>query len=198
VAIVGGAKKENGHLEDFKLLPYSDNLDLSYFYQKANEKGFDNNSSKQALIDCFDKDKEKQVWILYSGGLPIGSVGAHSFYDIMGPGSYRILARTCIIKTVINRARTLRDIKTHSHIVDRYYVPQCLTWANTDKVYATSNMSSVASQRLVHTIYFPAMESLGLVSKVKEVEYRKQVQTVWQYHPEEFLKSLYKHQPDII
>lgn len=195
---VGGAKKESGPLEGLKLIPYNDNLDLSYFYEKAKEKGFDNNSSKEALINCFDKEKEKQVWILYNDSLPIGSVGAHSFDEGMGPGSYRILARTCIIETVVNRARTLRELKQHSHIVDRYYVPQCLTWANTDKVYATSNMSSVASQRLVHTVYLPAMESLGLVSKVKEVEYRKQVQTVWQYHPEEFLKSLYKHQPDII
>lgn len=173
-------------------------MDLSYFYSKAEEKGYYNNVNKKVLIDAFSGEKEKQFWILYDQQLPKGSVGAHSFDEIMGPGSYRILARTCIIQTFVQGIGTIRELKQHSHVVDRYYVPQCLTWANTDKVYATSNMSSVASQRLVHTIYFPAMESLGLVSKVKEVEYRKQVQTVWQYHPEEFLKSLYKHQPDII
>lgn len=195
---VGGAKKESGRLENLKLVPYSDQLDLTYFYNKAREKGFYNNSSRQALIGSFDSEREKQFWILYKDTLPIGSVGVHSFDEVMGPGSYRILTRTCVIETVVARARTLKQLKKHSHIVDQHYVPQCLMWANTDKVYATSNMSDVASQRLVHTIYFPSMEKMGLVSKIAEVEYRKQVQTVWQYHPEKFFKSLYMHQPHII
>jgi len=197
VVNVGGAKKESGHLEKLKLLPYNDKLDLTYFYTKAKEKGYYNNCSKEVLIDCFNDVKEKQFWILYEEDLPIGSVGVHSFDDVMGPGSYRILARTCIVKPVEHNLRNKSGFKTHDHVVDKLFVPQCLLWANSDKVYATSNMSSIASQRLVHTIYFPIMQQMGLVSKIKEVEYRKQTQTVWQYHPEKFLTSLYSAHPSL-
>ena len=80
----------------YKIVPWSKDLDLTEFYQQAESRGFKNNSSQQALVDCFNNEKEKQVWILYFNNQPVGSVAAHSFDDVMGPDSYRIAARTCV------------------------------------------------------------------------------------------------------
>jgi hypothetical protein len=62
--------------------------------------------------------------------------------------------------------------------------------AGRGRMFATSNASKQASQRLVHSYYFPTLAKLGIVSKIKDVHYRHTDQTVWEIHPEEFLANL--------
>jgi hypothetical protein len=78
-----------------KLKEWDPSLDLTEFYSEATRRGFVNNSSQKAMIDCFRNEKEWSVWILYDNDRAIGSVAAHSFDDVMGPNSYRILTRVC-------------------------------------------------------------------------------------------------------
>ena len=47
----------------FKLIPYSDRLDLTEFYKTAERKGFVNNSSKKMLIDSLSKEDRYMVWM---------------------------------------------------------------------------------------------------------------------------------------
>lgn len=181
----------------FEIIPFSDELDLTDFYAEAERRGFANNASKKAMIDCFRNEKEKQVWILYENKRAIGSVAAHSFDDVMGPNSYRILTRVC----TFGEARPEKGLITakklvaqHQNLTDQFLLPQCIEWvAGRGRMYATSNASKVASQRLVHSIYFPTLEKLGIVSRIKDVHYRYTDQTVWEIHADKFLENLAKY-----
>ena len=77
----------------YKIKRWTEDLDLTDFYAEASSKGFLNNSSQSTMIDCFNNEKEWAGWILYENDKAIGSVVSHSFDDVMGPGSYRVLAR---------------------------------------------------------------------------------------------------------
>lgn len=176
----------------YKIQPWSETLDLTNFYAEAESRGFLNNSSRSTMIDCFNNEKEWAGWILYENDKAIGSVVSHSFDDVMGPRSYRVLARCCILKG----ARTSGGLMTastaiaqHQNLTDQFLLPACISWAGSN-VYATSNESTVASQRFVHRTYFPTLEKTGVVDKVKEVEYRGHLQTVWKINTDVFYQRL--------
>jgi hypothetical protein len=179
----------------FKLVDWSPTLDLSNFYSEASRRGFVNNASQKAMIDCFKNEKTWAVWILYQNNEAVGSVAAHSFDDVMGPNSFRVLSRVCAFAETAPRTGLLtlnRMVREHQHISDQYFLPKCIEWAGKENIYATSNQSKEASQRLVHTIYFPTLEKVGIVEHVKEVYYRGHWQTVWRINAEKFLENLGK------
>ena len=179
----------------YKLLEWNDKLDLSAFYKEAAEKGFNNNSSQKAMIDCFLNENKWNAWILYQDDTAIGSVAAHSFDDVMGPNSYRILTRCCILRGARPSGGMMTAnvaIGQHQNLTDQFLLPQCIEWAGSN-VYATSNESKVASQRFVHRTYFPTLEKIGVVEKVKDVFYRGTDQTVWKINVDEFYKNLNRY-----
>jgi hypothetical protein len=179
----------------YKIVPWSEFLDLSIFYSIAKSKGFENNSSQQALVDCFQKEHEKQVWILFYNDVAVGSVAAHSF-DEMGPNSYRIAARTCVFSDQLpmNTLRTRNQIVTHQHVTSQFLIPACIDWApQGSNLYITSNENSVGTQRLVHRIFGPAMEQSGQMKKITNMFYRGTYQTVWQLFPDKFYEELNKY-----
>ena len=170
---------------------WSPELDLVDFYAEASRRGFANNSSQKVMIDCFNNEQEKSAWILYKYDKAIGSVAAHSFPE-MGNNSYRVLARTCVLEGTRNNGglMTLKTaIAQHQNLTSQFLLPVCLSWAKGD-VYATSNQSKVASQRLVHEHYFPTLEKLGIVKFKCVLDYRGHTQTVWQIFPDKFLSDL--------
>lgn len=180
----------------YKIVEFSDDLDLDDFYAEAKRRGFTNNSSKKAMIDCFKNEREWNAWILYENDRAIGSVAAHSFDDVMGPGSYRILTRVCTFgearpKHGLITAKKL--VAEHQNLTDQFLLPKCIEWAGEENLYVTSNESKVASQRLVHSIYFPTLAKIGIANKVKDVHYRGIKQTVWQINAEAFLENLSKY-----
>ena len=179
----------------YNIIPWSPTLDLTEFYKNAASRGFENNASQKMLVDCFNKEKEKQVWILYFNNQAVGSVAAHSF-DEMGPNSYRIAARTCVFSDMLplNSLRTRNQIVTHQHATSQFLIPTCIDWApKGSNLYITSNESSVGTQRLVHRIYGPAMESTGQMKQITEINYRGMMQTVWQLFPDKFYEELNKY-----
>jgi hypothetical protein len=178
-----------------KLIEWSPSLDLTDFYADAERRGFVNNSSQKAMIDCFQNEREWNAWILYDGSRAIGSVAAHSFDDVV-PNSYRILTRVCTFaearkdKGLIT---TKRLIAEHQNLTDQFLFPKCIEWvADRGRMFATSNASKTASQRLVHSYYFPTLAKLDIVSKIKDIHYRGTDQTVWEIHPNKFLENLTK------
>lgn len=184
----------------FEVREFDDNLDLDEFYAVAEARGFKNNSSKQSMVDCFKNEREKQVWILYYKNKPIGSVAAHSFDDVMGHNSYRIAARTCVFTDKIDGAygnglRTISVITQHQNPTAQFLIPVCIAWAPFgSKLYITSNENSVGTQRRVHRTFGPALEKIGLMQRIKEVDYRGVKQTVWELFPDKFLEDLKKYQ----
>jgi len=177
----------------YKVIPWSEDLDLTDFYNKAKERGYENNASKKTMVDCFRNEKEWAVWILYQNEKAIGSVASHSFEDVMGPGSYRVLARCCVLNGARENGGLMTSrtaIAEHQNLTNQFLLPVCIEWAKGKRIFATSNLSKVASQRLVHSIYFPTLEKINLVTKIKETHYRGIDQTVWEIHSDLFTKHL--------
>ena len=179
-----------------KIVEWAPDLDLSEFYRLADKWGFVNNTSKKSMIDCFNNEREKNFWVLYKNDIPMGFVGAHSFDDVMGPNSYRIMTRCCVIPEFNDRVglSTVNSfVVQHQHYSDQFFYEPCINWCKTDNVYATSNPSKEATQRLVHSVYFPKLEKMGLVTKVKDVEYRGILQTVWKIHSQKLLEDINRY-----
>lgn len=174
----------------YKLIEWSQNLDLSDFYREAEKRGFTNNSTQRMLVDCFNNEREKQVWILYYNDVAVGSVAAHSF-DIMGENCYRICARTCVFSDLLplQSMRTKNEIITHQHITGQFFIPKCLEWAK-GRVFITTNENDAGTQRLVHRIFAPAMVQSGQMKKINDIEYRGTNQTVWELFPDKFYQVL--------
>lgn len=181
----------------YKVVEWSENLDLTDFYSEATRRGFVNNSSQKVMIDCFQNEREWNAWILYNDEKPVGSVAAHSFDDVV-PGGYRILTRVCTFAEERKGAGLItpkRLVAEHQNLTDQFLLPTCLDWVNNrGRVFATSNKGTEASQRLVHTYYFPTLEKKGIVSKhIEDILYRYTQQTVWEIHPDKFYENLAKY-----
>lgn len=182
----------------FKLEPWNPKLDLTEFYALAQSRGFDNNASQKMLVDSLSREREWAVWILYQKDRAVGSVGAHSFPE-MGDRAYRIAVRTCVLTDQLEGTygqglRTIRVITEHQNPTAQFLIPQCIKWTPPGSdLYITSNLSSVGTQRAVHSVFGPALERKGLMSRVKEITYRGTLQTVWQLYPDRFLEDLARY-----
>lgn len=179
----------------YKIVPWTETLDLSDFYRLALAKGFVNNASQKMLVDCFRKEREWQVWILYYNNVAVGSVAAHSFPE-MGDDAYRVAVRTCVFTDLLptNSLRTKNQIVTHQHVTSQFLIPVCIEWApKGSKLFITSNENDSGTQRLVHRIFGPAMEATGQMKKIKDIFYRGTDQTVWEIFPDKFYEELNKH-----
>jgi hypothetical protein len=179
----------------YKIIPWTEDLDLTEFYATAEQKGFVNNASQKMLVDSLAKEKEWCVWILYYNHKAIGSVGAHSFPE-MGDNAYRIAARTCVFSDQIPTPsiRTRNQIVTHQHVTAQFLIPTCIEWCPPwADLYITSNENSAGTQRLVHNIFGPAMEQTGQMKRIKDILYRGTTQTVWQLYAAKFLEELNKY-----
>jgi hypothetical protein len=174
----------------YKIVPWHPTLNLSDFYTEANKRGFTNNSSQKTMIDCFQNEREWCVWILYYNDIAVGSVAAHSIDE-----GYRICARTCVLTDLLptSTLRTRNQIINHQHVTAQFFMPVCIKWvAGRSNIYITSHPSEVGTQRLVHNIWGPALESTGVLTRAFEKEYRGHIQTFWKLNVEVFLDQLEK------
>jgi len=172
----------------YTIIPWTEDLDLTDFYKEAGRKGFVNNASQEAMIDCFRNEKHWRVWNLYYNDRAVGSVAAHSMKE-----GYRICARTCVLTHLLptNTLRTRSQIINHQHVTAQYLMPACIEWAPPwEDLYITSHPSEVGTQRLVHTIWGPSLEKTGVLTRAFEKEYRGHLQTFWRLNTDEFLKQL--------
>lgn len=182
----------------FKIVQWSPDLDLEEFYKDAARRGFKNNSNQQMLVNSLSKEKEWAVWILYYKDKAVGSVAAHSFPE-MGEDAYRIASRTCIFTdrldgTYGTSLRTKSVILENQNPTAQFLIPTCIEWCPLQsKMYITSNDSTVGTQRKVHNIYFPLLEKQRMATRVKNIDYRGHIQTVWQLHPDKFYEILNKY-----
>jgi len=181
----------------FKIIPFSKDLNLDDFYLEAKKRGFENNISEHHIIGCFANEKQKQAWVLYYNNTPVGTVAAHSFDDVMGPNSYRIAARTCVLTdklTNLQYGKNLRGLSVitkHQNPTAQFLIPACIEWTpKNSKLYITSNNNEVGTQKKVHNIFGPALQRLNIMKPVKEVVYRGTNQTVWSFDQNIFLKQL--------
>jgi hypothetical protein len=179
----------------YKMVPWSAGLDLSDFYKSAEEKGFVNNANQKLLVDAFNSEREKQVWIFYYNSIACGSVAAHSFDDVMGLNSYRIGCRLCTLtdKIPISHVRTFNEIKNNQSITGQFLLPTCVEWVPTgSRLYITTTKNLVGKQHLVHRICGDALSKSGQIARVKDIFYRGSEQTVWEFFPEKMWEILSK------
>lgn len=174
------------------MVPWSEELDLADFYKKAEAKGYVNNSSQKKMVDCFNNERVKQVWILYKDNTPVGSVAAHSL-DFLGPNAYRICARTCVFTDELERTalRTISVITHHQNYTSQYYIPTCIDWAPPGAdLYITSTEKSEGSQLKVNRTFCPALEKTGVLSFAGRRVYRDTEQNFWKLNVENFYRDL--------
>ena len=180
----------------FKIVPFTDDLDLEQFYKDAEERGYKNNTSRFWLKDCFRNEKESGTWILYYNDRAVGSVAAHSFDDVMGENTYRIAARTCAFTDLMpaRSLRTVNEIITHQHVTSQFLIPACIEWApSNSRLFITTNNLEAGSQRIVHRVFAPSMEKSGQMKYIKDVDYRGTIQSVWEFFPKKFYEELAKY-----
>ena len=178
----------------FKLIPYSDTLDLTEFYTIASVKGFVNNESKRKLLDSLAKEDRFQDWMLMWDERIIGCTAAHSFPE-MGPDSYRIACRICTFTDQLPKEyqglRGTDTIRNHQTTTQQFFQPAGIKWAGPNKnYYVTTNENAEGSQRLVHKIVAPTLEETGVYTKETELEYRGTRQTVWRVNADIYFKQL--------
>jgi hypothetical protein len=175
----------------YKIIPWSTDLDLSNFYSEADKRGFTNNSSQQAMIDCFKNEREWNVWVLYYNDIIVGSVAAHSIDE-----GYRICARTCVLTDLLptTTVRTRNQIVTHQHVTAQFFMPACIEWVGDKDMYITTHPSDTGTQRLVHNIWAPSLVKTGVLSKAFEKYYRGHLQTFWKLNKDVFLSQLKRYE----
>jgi hypothetical protein len=72
-------------------------------------------------------------------------------------------------------------------------MPTCIDWVdNQGDMYITSHPSDVGTQRLVHNIWAPAMESASVLTRAFEKEYRGHLQTFWKVNVDVLYNQLAK------
>jgi hypothetical protein len=181
----------------YRLIEYSPDLDLSAFYEEASRRGYENNSSQKAMFDCFHSEREWTGWMLEYQGKFIGGVCIHSFDDVMGPDTYRILARTCTFTSETHKPwpHTRKSIIVEQQCcATQFFIPMSIAWAGKGKrLFATSNANPMGSQQRVNNLWFPQQEKLGRFSWSKEVFYRGCSQNVWELNVDNFWESIPKH-----
>jgi hypothetical protein len=180
----------------FKLIPYSDNLDLSEFYSIAKNKGFVNNSTKKMLVDSLSNEEKFQVWMLMWDGRVIGSSAAHTFPE-MGADSFRIACRICTFTDCLPKeyqmVRTRDTIRYHQTTTQQFFQPAGINWAGIGKnYYVTTNKNTDGTQRLVHSIVAPTLESVGVYTRITDMMYRGTIQTVWRVNADVYFDQLKK------
>jgi hypothetical protein len=135
----------------YKLLEYNSALDLSTFYAEADKRGYENNNSQKAMFDCFRNEKSWAGWVLEYNHEYVGGVCAHSFDDVMGPNSYRILARTCVFTEKTHKPwpyTRKNSIENQQCVAAQIYIPMALAWAGQgSRLFATSNGNEVGNKR---------------------------------------------------
>lgn len=171
----------------YSIKPWSIELDLTDFYAESSAKGFVNNSSQEAMIDCFRNEDRWGVWILYYNEVAVGSVAAHSIDE-----GVRICARTCVLTHLLptDTLRTRNQIINHQHVTAQFFMPTCIEWSGDNDIYITSHPSEVGTQRLVHNIWGPALEKTGVLTRAFQKEYRGHSQTFWKLNVSTFLTQL--------
>lgn len=176
----------------YSLVKWSPELDLTEFYAEAERRGFVNNASQRMLVDSLTKEREWCIWILYYNNIAVGSAGAHSLPEL-GPNAYRICTRTCVFTDLLphHQLRALNyTIKQHQNATAQFFIPACIEWAKDADLYISSHPSNVGTQRLVHTIYCPALVETGALERTCELEYRGHLQTFWKLSVPTFLEQL--------
>ena len=131
----------------YTVVNWSEELDLGEFYKEAGTRGFANNASQKAMIDCFRNEPEWAAWILYQDDKAVGSVVAHSFTP-MGPNAYRVLARTCTFGTARQNGGLITSrklIAEHQNLTDQFLLPACINWA---KWAQDSNLLMIKAEKL--------------------------------------------------
>lgn len=180
----------------YTIKEYSEDLDLTDYYQLAHERGFYNNDTKEKLIDTWLHMDRWKVWLLYYNDQIVGSIAAHSLEELgMLGDAYRIAARTCTFDDLTGQRKTLRTANTiiakHQNLTAQLLLPLCIEWAGKDKnLYISSNENDTGTQKYVHRLYCPGLKKINVLEEPAELEYRGAIQSFWRMNVTEFYRQM--------
>jgi len=167
-------------MSNFKVERWQEGIDLTDYYARAEAKGFVNNASREMLIDCFNNEREMHLFLLYEDDTIIGTQVLHTF-DELGPNAWRA-GRTSLLVPPLGKGRSI--ITKFQNHTDQFLHPAVIKFVTerNGELYSTTNMNPEAKQNQSHLIYFPLLEKMGVVDKVKDMEYRYTKQSVWKFN----------------
>jgi hypothetical protein len=179
----------------YKLVQWSNQLNLAEFYSESQSRGFENNASQRVMIDCFKNESQWNAWVLYHDTKAVGSSVAHSL-PMLGKHAYRICARTCVLTNLLsgtygNALRTKTVITKHQNPTSQFFIPAQIAWAGANAdLYISTNLSEVASQRSVNNTFAKLLEKTGVLKLATTEEYRGHIQNFWKLNTDLFLEQL--------
>lgn len=162
--------------------PLSLDIDLTNFFKEANQLSYTDNNSYDRL--------HGQVFVLLKNNLVKGMCIVHEFED-----GYRILSRTCILPSFYekNSIITRSDIKRYQFPFQKWLMPACVEYCKHSPMYITTSDSKKGGQRLVHKIWAPMMEDMGILEYLRPIVYRKSNHHLWKVNGSEFVKQHAKY-----
>jgi ribosomal protein L33 len=176
----------------YKIVPWSEDLDLTDFYAEAGRRGFANNASQFAMVERIQREREWAVWILYQDSRAVGAAAAHSI-DLF-PNAYRICTRTCTFAEAHPRQgliTTRKLIEQHQNLTAQFFIPACIDWCGADSnMYISSHNGTTGTERIVHNVYCPTLEKIGTLTNAGSTLYRGHEQTFWKLNTKVFQEQL--------
>lgn len=173
-------------MAEFTVKKWTPELDLTFFYNEAKKRGFENNASEKMLVQSLSNEQESMVWIVYYKGNPVGSFAAHKLDFLPG---YRICTRTCAFTDLmpLTSIRTRNEIATQQHITGQIFIPVTIDHYGKDKnFYISTHPSKVGTQRAVHNVWAPTLESNNTISLETVAVYRGHEQHFWKLNVDVF------------
>ena len=87
--------------------------------------------------------------------------------------------------------RTRDTIRNHQTTTQQFFQPAGIMWAGFNKnYYVTTNENAEGTQRLVHSIVAPTLESTGVYTRITDMDYRGTRQTVWRVNADIYFDQL--------
>lgn len=160
----------------------SPDIDLTNFFYEANKLGYEDNNSYDRL--------HGQVFVLLKTGVAKGMCIVHEFQD-----GYRILSRTCILPSFYEQSSiiTQADIKRYQFPFQKWLMAACVEYCKDSPMYITTSDNDKGGQRLVHKIWAPMMEDMGVLKYLRPIVYRKSNHHLWKVNGTEFVKQHAKY-----
>lgn len=164
---------------------------LQRFMDECSNRGLVNNATIEKL-NLFKNEPRNVLFMLKKDDTVIGTFGAHTL-DLF-ENAYRICARACILtdQTEHSSLRTVNQIRTHQNVLARYGLDACIKWVNDPNanLYISTHPSDVGAMKLMHRIVLPVFEKTGLVERVGDFTYKKNIQTFWKVNPAKYYEQI--------
>ena len=181
----------------FSIKEFSEDLDLTDFYNLAEKKQYYNNCNQEVLHDNMKHLNDYKTYLLYLNDVVVGSVCLHSLEElnILGDNAYRIGVRTCSFPEFLTGDRSHKvhnyNDKPLNHLTAHILLPMCIKYCGVDTpMYISTNNNQIGSQVKVTRVWAKVMSRHGYIYDPIELDYRNNFQVFWKVNAKKWIDDL--------